>query len=341
MSTESNKPVLRHVLNAALMRPPSQQLVDISLGNPYNDRLGEKEKGTILDVKAQDCQGHQFQVEMQLVVTPSLPERMLYTWSHTFVRQLQAGDDERALKPLYAIWLVNEALPVEPLLASWKQAPVAGGGTGGELGRDYYHRYVLVDPERRTVLSEHLTIIVIELQRPINKERELSALDRWVLFFQEATMWDVNKPPSDMETPEIVRAVQSLDERSKREQDLDLHRHRCLWLMHEQHIRRDMLQNVEQPQKKAEAEGARHAAAVLEQESTRPSSGFSRPSRSGAFKQPVWLSSSSSTGARVMQAPSRVWSRAMQGGGLVRSGRRAPSMPAVTRARGGQRYRRS
>ena len=48
--------------------------------------------------------------------------------------------------------------------------------------RDYYHRYVLVDPERGTLLSEYLTIIVIELQRPIDKSRELTPLDRWVEF---------------------------------------------------------------------------------------------------------------------------------------------------------------
>lgn len=65
-------------------------------------------------------------------------------------------------------------------------------------------------------------------------------------------MWGVNNPPYYMQTSEIVQAIQSLDELSKREGDYDLYRRRFLWQMHEQHIRRDMLRDVADKLKQVE-----------------------------------------------------------------------------------------
>ncbi|MCP4294042.1 MAG: Rpn family recombination-promoting nuclease/putative transposase [Proteobacteria bacterium] len=82
LGAKENKNLLIHFLNAVLHHSP--EIKDVEILNPYNDKEFESDKLTVVDVKAEDDSGKQYQIEVQLSVYKSLPERMLYGWSSLY-----------------------------------------------------------------------------------------------------------------------------------------------------------------------------------------------------------------------------------------------------------------
>jgi hypothetical protein len=79
LGTEENEPLLISFLNG-IVRPQSS-IVSVEILNPYNEKEFVSDKLSIVDVKARDQQGRLFQVEIQMVVYPYLPARMLRNWN--------------------------------------------------------------------------------------------------------------------------------------------------------------------------------------------------------------------------------------------------------------------
>ncbi|GAK51867.1 hypothetical protein U14_03113 [Candidatus Moduliflexus flocculans] len=117
LGSEEHKLLLTDFLNAVLAHDPGIRLQSIELLNPYNEREFETDKLSVVDVKARDEAGRVYQIEIQLVAHPGLAERMLHTWSAIYHRQIQKGQDFTALKPVIAIWLLNE--PLFELPGAW------------------------------------------------------------------------------------------------------------------------------------------------------------------------------------------------------------------------------
>ena len=64
----------------------------------------------ILDIKARDDQGRLYNLEMQMLATASLVQRLLYYWSKIYSQQLAEGDDYTRLRPTISICFVNGVL---------------------------------------------------------------------------------------------------------------------------------------------------------------------------------------------------------------------------------------
>ena len=64
--SRDSEPVLRALLNALLNRTDSETLVALEILNPGFDKEYLAEKGAILDVKARDQAGRQFNIEVQM-----------------------------------------------------------------------------------------------------------------------------------------------------------------------------------------------------------------------------------------------------------------------------------
>ncbi|MCP4298903.1 MAG: Rpn family recombination-promoting nuclease/putative transposase [Proteobacteria bacterium] len=82
LGAKENKNLLIHFLNAVLNHSPEIRGVEIL--SPYNEKEFETDELTVVDVKAEDESGKQYQIEVQLSVCKSLPERMLYGWSSLY-----------------------------------------------------------------------------------------------------------------------------------------------------------------------------------------------------------------------------------------------------------------
>src|SRR6266852_4716030 len=102
-----------HLLNAVLQAPPRQlvlPVVDLELLNPFNDKDRLDDKLSILDVKARDQSGRQFNVEMQLLANRYFRQRVPYYWARLHQSQLQEGQDYGVLRPTRSICFVNTRL---------------------------------------------------------------------------------------------------------------------------------------------------------------------------------------------------------------------------------------
>lgn len=91
------------------LRPPIFSIAEraVEILNPYNEKETSQEKLSIVDVKARDQEGRIFQIEIQITIYPSLPDRIAYTWASVYSKQLKRGKNYAALKPVYSIWIVD------------------------------------------------------------------------------------------------------------------------------------------------------------------------------------------------------------------------------------------
>ncbi len=65
--SEPNQPLLIDLLNAVLQPPPAQRVAALEILNPFNDKEALDDKLSVVDIKARDQSGRQFNVEMQML----------------------------------------------------------------------------------------------------------------------------------------------------------------------------------------------------------------------------------------------------------------------------------
>src|SRR5947209_10375676 len=75
---EVTRPILLDLLNNVLGAPPGQEIREVTLLNPFNPKEALDDKLSILDIKARDQAGRQFNIEMQLLAFPYYEKRLLY-----------------------------------------------------------------------------------------------------------------------------------------------------------------------------------------------------------------------------------------------------------------------
>ena len=188
---EQNLPLLLVLLNAVLQLPDDEQLVGLELLNPFNDKDSLDDKLSILDIKARDQSGRQFNIEMQLLVYGDFRQRVLYYWAKLHQGQLQEGMDYNELRPTTTICFVNA--PLFP-----------------EQGK-YHLVFELREREQGIVWNDHLAVHVLELTKFTRSATELvTALDRWLYFLRHAEQLDVESLPATLDVPEIQRALGEL-----------------------------------------------------------------------------------------------------------------------------------
>jgi predicted transposase/invertase (TIGR01784 family) len=108
-----NRALPIHLVNAVLEARPAEHLlrvVDLELLNPFNDKERLDDKLSILDIKARDQSGRQFNIEMQLLADRYFRQRVLYYWARLHQSQLLEGEDYHKLRPTLSICFVNTTL---------------------------------------------------------------------------------------------------------------------------------------------------------------------------------------------------------------------------------------
>ena len=108
--SEPNLPLPIHLLNAVLEPPPAARVAALEILNPFNDKEALDDKLSVVDIKARDQSGRQFNVEMQLLAPPELPQRILYYWARLHQQQLHESEEYEQLRPTISICFVNRVL---------------------------------------------------------------------------------------------------------------------------------------------------------------------------------------------------------------------------------------
>lgn len=97
--TEENKDLLMSLINSIL--PAHQQIVKLTLRNPYNVSDYAEGKLSILDIKAEDEKGIKYDIEMQIRGDAFYGRRILYYWAKMFGNQLDYITDEEKNDPKF------------------------------------------------------------------------------------------------------------------------------------------------------------------------------------------------------------------------------------------------
>jgi predicted transposase/invertase (TIGR01784 family) len=103
-------PILIDVLDSVLQPKAGAEIRDLEILNPFMPGEGHDDKLSILDIKAQDQAGRQFNVEMQIVPYASYDKRILYYAARLHQQQLQKGDEYVLTKPTISISFLNHVL---------------------------------------------------------------------------------------------------------------------------------------------------------------------------------------------------------------------------------------
>jgi len=195
------------LINAVLQPAATACVVDLELKNPYSQQISPDDKLTILDVKAQDDQGRQFDVEMQMELVPQLPQRLLFYWARMYAEQLAVGDNYTALRPAISICFLNQCL--------------FPGHT------QLHHVFRLADASGQLCLTRQFELHVIEIPKfTLDLDSLRTALDFWLYFLKNGTELDADALPAPLARSVIQRAMEVLKVYSQDELDRDLYENR-------------------------------------------------------------------------------------------------------------------
>ena len=141
-----------------------QEVSEVDLSqNIVLRREQEDDKLGILDIIAKINEKEYCNIEMQLVDTGEIRERILYYWSKIYARQLKKGQKYRELEKTIVILIANfEIKGLEDL--------------------KYHTEWKIMDKEtQKVILTDKFELRIIEL--PKIKEEEQEELIDWLLFF--------------------------------------------------------------------------------------------------------------------------------------------------------------
>ena len=149
----------------------------------------EDDKLGVLDIIAKINKKEYCNIEMQLVDTGEIRERILYYWSKIYARQLKKGQKYRELEKTIVILIANfEIKGLEDL--------------------KYHTEWKIMDKEtQKVILTDKFELRIIEL--PKIKEEEQEELIDWLLFLENPQSERVKTKMEENE--ELKEAVEKLE----------------------------------------------------------------------------------------------------------------------------------
>ena len=141
---------------------------------------------SILDIKARDQSGRQFNVEMQMAPDPYYGQRILYYACKLYQQQFHEGQKYQQLRPTISISFLDH---------KWfPQVPA------------YHLCFRLLEQEHRLLLTDNMEFHILELPKFTKSEEELaSGLDKWLYFLRHAEKIDMQAVPAGLQQPLVLR----------------------------------------------------------------------------------------------------------------------------------------
>jgi predicted transposase/invertase (TIGR01784 family) len=192
LGREDHTPILINLLHSILKPGPGEEITELQILNPFTDKMEPDDKLSILDIRARDALGRQFNVEMQMLAVASLRQRILYYWSKLYTQQLPTGDDYDLLRPTISVCFVD-----------------------GVLFRgvqEYHLEFRLTEKALGISLTEDLAIHFFELPKfRLTADELTTPLDTWLYFLRYAETLDPEALPEPMNSAEIRQAMEALE----------------------------------------------------------------------------------------------------------------------------------
>ena len=157
--SEENGELLLSFINSVMVDVNFPTLSSVEIKNPFNLKTIVFEKETILDIKAVDNSGRQYDIEVQSTGDYHFRARSLYYWAKLYVSQLNEGEVYKSLKPAICINVLDFSL------LEYIKRP-----------HSCFMLHDIIEPEN--VLTDHLMLHFLELPKldvNVHKTKILSA----------------------------------------------------------------------------------------------------------------------------------------------------------------------
>ena len=188
-SSSDSTLILLDFINSIMLDADMKTFRSVEILNPFNYKENYEDKETIVDVKCITQNGTVVIIEIQLQGNSRFPERILYYWASNYSKLLKQGEKYDTLTPVISINMLSFNLD----------------------DTDNVHScYMLYEMNNKKLLTDHLQIHIIELQKFKYNLLELD-LNCWLKFF---TMKDKDNKEAIMS--ELVKEKPIMEEVQKR-----------------------------------------------------------------------------------------------------------------------------
>jgi predicted transposase/invertase (TIGR01784 family) len=205
---------LTALINAIL--PENEQLTEVTLLNPFNEKSFSQDKLSVLDIKAIDGSGRHYNIEMQVTDEVYYSQRALYYWSKIYANQLKKGENYDNLRKTISIHVLNFNCFAKET--------------------DYHNVFHLLNAKSHRRDFEDMELHFIELQKFTKGFDELTTpLDHWTSFLTSADRYDKTTMPVQLKNdPNIRRAIDTLEHLYLTDEEREIYEARLKWLRDEQ-----------------------------------------------------------------------------------------------------------
>ncbi len=225
-ATES-VPLLISFLNAILEYEGEHLIVSLEILDPYQAPKLAGMKDTFVDVKAKLANKKSVIIEMQVVHSKNIEQRILYNAAKQYANQLQRGEDYHLLNPVIALTIVDFKLFDD--IAT------------------HLSRFQLIEKETLVKYTDDVELVFVELPKFTKSEQQLETIeDKWIYFIQNAG--SLTTIPQTLNEPCIVDAFERINEAAMTPEELELQQKRHAFIQ----IQRTGLELAEE---KGRAEG--------------------------------------------------------------------------------------
>ena len=214
---EENKDLLISLINSIVGK--EDQVLDITLLNPYNPQNFRQDKLSILDIKAKGIDGKRFNIEIQISDEADYDKRALYYWAKLYTEQLKVAQDYSTLAKAIGIHILN-----------FTSIPEA---------ENYHNVFHITEKENGFAYFKDLELHTIELNKFTSDSSEelqdivaktRNALDMWLTFLTRHDLLKADKLPKELDNDKLKKALKVLDVLNFSEEERELYEDHLKWL---------------------------------------------------------------------------------------------------------------
>ena len=215
--TEGNKDLLISLINSIVGE--EDQVVDITLLNPYNQKNFKNDKLSILDIKAEGSDGKKFNIEIQITDEADYDKRALYYCAKLYGDQLKESEDYSKLEKVIGIHILNF--------------------TSIPKSEKYHNAFSITEKETGLHYFKQLELHTIELKKftdQLGKEFEdigskiQTSLDLWSAFLTRNDLLITAKISQALDDAPIKKAIEVLNVMNFTKEEREAYEDHLKWL---------------------------------------------------------------------------------------------------------------
>jgi len=191
---EENKDLLISLINSIVGE--EDQVVTVTLLNPYNPKSFKQDKLSILDIKAENQEGKRYNIEIQISDDADYDKRALYYWAKLYTGQLKATENYAQLSKAIGIHILN-----------FMSIPHV---------EKYHNVFNIREKDSSFAYFKDLELHTIELKKFAGEgvkalsdvvARVRTSLDMWVAFLTRHDLLNVDPLPRELNNPALQKAL--------------------------------------------------------------------------------------------------------------------------------------